>query len=694
MEALEFEKKQLKSTLQALTETRGVLKIKLQNLDNAIIDKELIVTLKYAYARQIYDIDKHIDSPYFAKLIYKDDLEDNVENLYIGKAGMFDKDGKQLVVDWRAPISTLYYDSEIGRVEYLTPEGQRRGDLSLKRQINIEDGKILNVIDGDMLTNDELLKPYLEQKTEKRLKSIVATIQQEQNKIIRAPIKNIVVQGVAGSGKTTVALHRLSYLIYQMKKFDTTADFLIIGPNRVFLKYISDILPDLETEDATQLTFEELALNVVDEKFKVSDKNHAATGAGYNKKDKTTLKYKNLLDEFLLNEEKNFLPENVNFYGIEMFDKTELYNLYCLAKKESVEDSLNNLIATLTGKFTNPNLQEDFLDKVKIESAKRGIDVPLNDLWNLKKGFEKGKPEFFKKQLKFRKVSIISIYQKFLKFIENMDEYKTLAKETLDKLKSKEVEFEDLAALIYLKQKLSQSQKYQHICHVVIDEAQDFGVLHFIAIKNLFKNCVFDLYGDLNQAIYSNCSIEKWEDIFEQFKDRQYFELKKSYRTTIEVMDCANIVASHSNLILGQPVIRHGDEVILFEAKDEKAHQKLLIQNAEELSQKFATTAIICKSEEECLKVSKVLKGAGIKHSLFDEKQKISGIIVLTIHQAKGLEFDCVILNDCSKNNFDTNKLIDMKLLYVGLTRAMHKLVLLSNGDAIDMFKEYKREEV
>ena len=307
MSELENERLHLKQVLQQLDERKQFVVDKLESVKR-MSDLDMAKTVNEIYDREYFNIKKHYSSPYFAKIIYKDDKEATDDVMYIGKVGFQDKFSNEIVVDWRAPVASLYYNSEVGRASYHSPEGVKEGELKLKRHTNIENCFLKDYTDSDSMTNDELLKPYLTVSADKRLKSIVATIQREQNEIIRAPKSNIIVQGVAGSGKTTVALHRLSYLIYQMRKFDSTSDFMIIAPNNLFLNYISQVLPELDTGNVSQLTIEELTSILVKEKFKILNKNETlrkiAEGeeAKWYLKLKTSLDYKNLLDEFWAKE--------------------------------------------------------------------------------------------------------------------------------------------------------------------------------------------------------------------------------------------------------------------------------------------------------------------------------------------------------------------------------------------------------
>lgn len=694
MSELENERLHLKQVLQQLDERKQFVVDKLESVKR-MSDLDMAKTVNEIYDREYFNIKKHYSSPYFAKIIYKDDKEATDDVMYIGKVGFQDKFSNEIVVDWRAPVASLYYNSEVGRASYHSPEGVKEGELKLKRHTNIENCFLKDYTDSDSMTNDELLKPYLTASADKRLKSIVATIQREQNEIIRAPKSNIIVQGVAGSGKTTVALHRLSYLIYQMRKFDSTSDFMIIAPNNLFLNYISQVLPELDTGNVSQLTIEELTSILVKEKFKILNKNETlrkiAEGeeAKWYLKLKTSLDYKNLLDEFWAKEEKNYIPERYTYRGIELYSRDELYNTFKGIKSGNIQTDLLKMCENVANKLKHIDYREQLLERLLERAKESDVDISLQEKWDLNRLFEKGGTSFFKKQTKTKNFSVIEIYKKFLQSLKNFDKYKELSEDSLRLLKKGEITFEDIPAFIYLASKLYLCDSFDNICNVVIDEAQDFGLFHFYVIKKLFKNAVFDLYGDMNQAIFSYSSINDWNEVSENiFKGiNSYYELIKSYRTTIEIMDIANLVGNVTNLVKSNSVIRHGDKVRAIKY-DAKCFNQQILDVVGEEAKKYSTVAVLCKSNKECERINEVLLFNGVKSKLLNEKNnQIEGVVLLTIQEAKGLEFDSVILNDVSKDNFDKNSGHDMRLLYVGLTRAMHNMIIMSKGEPTEALK-------
>ena len=697
MTEFEKEKKHLEEVKNELGASKEHYLKKLDDLDkNKGLDPDLAQSLAISYLRNIQNIERHSASPYFAKLIYKDEEEANDEELYIGKVGFADRNNSRIVIDWRAPISSLYYDSEVGKVSYVAPGGVMSGDLKLKRQIVIEDSKLKEFNDSNLLTNDELLKPYLDKSSDKRLKSIVATIQAEQNKIIRAPRSNMIVQGVAGSGKTTVALHRLSYLIYQMKKNDAAKEFLIIGPNKIFLNYISNVLPELDTGNVYQLTYEELAKEIVGEKFNILDKNitlrNLSEGikAPEYLKIKTSLEYQKLLDLYLKEIDKNLLPNSITYKGVELYSRDELYEFYKNIKTGNIKYDFEKLAEYIVGRLAIEPRGDELLSKLMKRADEAGINISLKEKWDLQKSFDKKNATLFKKQLTIGKISVLKLYKTFIETLKSVSGYEELVENTLENLNKNQVEFEDLGALIYLKQRVSENTKFKNISHVVIDEAQDLGLLHMSGMKLAFKHAVIDLYGDLNQAIYGYSSINNWQEVIKEILSMNchYEELKKSYRTTVEIMEAANLVSNSANIVKGTPVIRHGDEVYVTEYSSLN-YNSILTDYVKKEKEKYSTIAIICKNLKECAQVSQILKKNNIENTILqgNQEQGINGVVVLTVQDSKGLEFDSVIINDASENKYDKNNVVDMKLLYVAMTRAMHNMNVLSNGKVVETLK-------
>ena len=262
------EEQYLELALQQLQDQIKETNLKLERIPSMYKNERLIENLTKQYASKLIFLEKTKDKPYFARIDFQHEKDSTEEELYIGKTNITDEDNNIIVIDWRAPISTLYYDSNIGKSTYKAPEGIIKGELLLKRQYEIDNRKLISYQDVDTVSNDEILKPYLGVNANNRLKNIIATIQSEQNEIIREQLhKNIIIQGVAGSGKTTVALHRIAYLVYNNIDNIKPEEYLVIGPNKFFVNYISGVLPDLDVNNVSQLTYEEIVKDLIKEEF-------------------------------------------------------------------------------------------------------------------------------------------------------------------------------------------------------------------------------------------------------------------------------------------------------------------------------------------------------------------------------------------------------------------------------------------
>ena len=693
MEDLEYEKQKLENVESNLEDIQKGEEEILRDLPKKYGSNPiLLANLMSTSATKIANIQKIKEKPYFARIDFKEDKKSTKEKLYIGKIGVTDLDGKVVVTDWRAPVSTLYYDSNLGQVEYDAPYGKIHGELSLKRQIIIQNRKIESIFDVDSVSDDELLKPYLGASADSRLKNIVASIQGEQNEIIRKNIeKNLIVQGVAGSGKTTVALHRIAYLMYNNSEKYKANQFMVIGPNKFFINYISNVLPDLDASNAVQLTFEELASNFIGEKISYEDStkklNDIIDGRDTisNVKYKTTLEYKDLLDNYLKQIEYDIIPENgLVINDICVLSKDEILDVYKQTHGESIKQRLDIVSKRLANNIKNDDniysrvkSQMDALEfsQTDVEERRKIIKKELDMLKDLNNtGFEKQ----LKKLLDISNLKVIPIY---LNFVESVDNIPQLIRDTTIKsLKSRVIENEDIAPIMYIKLKYFGNEDYKNIKCVVVDEAQDFGVFSYYILRNVLNQANFSIFGDLAQGIYSYRAIDKWEDIQNKiFEDSEYLNLRKSYRTSIEIMGEANKISSAINLGEAKPVIREAGPVIKTKIDEKNKNEYIKNKVQEYLNNGYKSIAVVYKNQTEMAKISKLLKENNIENEIIykDQEKYNGGVCILTSYLSKGLEFDVVIVADSDESNYDSDNVLDMKLLYVAMTRALHKLELI-----------------
>ena len=661
----------------------------------------LLSNLMSITATKITNIAKIKERPYFARIDFKDDKKQNKEKIYIGKIGVLDLDGNIVITDWRAPISTLYYDSNLGRVEYIAPEGIVKGDMSLKRQIIISNNKVIDIFDVDSVSDDELLKPYLGANADNRLKNIVASIQGEQNYIIRKGIeKNIVVQGVAGSGKTTVALHRIAYLMYNNSDKYKADQFMVIGPNKFFINYISNVLPDLDAGNAVQLTIEELAKKFIDEDILFEDVTKNLSDIIDDGIEKEYLKFKNsmeyyrLLDNYLNNIEDGFIwAKGLVINNIQILSKEDIENVYKTVNGNSVSQKLEMTSKVIANRLKNNNDVYEYIknsmdmlcqDEKDVDKKRNLIKKEFDMLKDLTStGFEKQ----LKKLLNIDKVKVLKIYSDFIESLNNMDELK---KDTLQLLKKKICQNEDIAALLYIKYYLFGNEKFKKYRQVVVDEAQDFGKFTFYMLKLLISNATFSVFGDVTQGIYSYKSIDDFNEILEDvFKEAEYIKLKKSYRTSIEIMNEANKISKEIGLDEALPVIRSAGPVIKSKVNKLDKENYIINQVKKYKEAGFKSIAIIYKNQKELVNMNKKLKENNIESEIIykDQEKYDGGICLLTSYLSKGLEFDVVIIADAQDDIYKYNNKLDMKLLYVSMTRALHKLELVYENNICRFLK-------
>ena len=669
-------------------------------------DAFLVEGLMSTQATKLRKLELSEKKPYFGRIDFLSDGSNNVAKIYIGKTTIHGKNDEIVTTDWRTPICSLYYEGDLGRVSYEAPYGLVHGDLKLKRQIIIEDGELVDVLDTSLVSNDELLQPYLNVNADNKMKTIIASIQKEQNEIIRRPIsENIIVQGVAGSGKTSVALHRIAYLVFNLEKKINSSQFLVIGPNQYFLNYISSILPELETEPVEQQTYMNLINELTNEKLTLDTQNtlfnQTKEKEEYKKIQafKTSLGYKKALDYFMqdylskgivlegfkIDGEEIYSADEIKrilFSGINSFPNFESACRYFVANFRNHTDEIYSKLNQKYREIYTSNLPKD--DPVRKEAVAKSI--ALNNL--VKNDGVKLLRNYFKKL----QLGPLNTYKLF---IANLGSYTSeltdtellkLQKSTLQTLKKRKVTFEDLPSLLHINNLLCGcNQKYNHI---VIDEAQDYGLFHFDALKETFPNSTFSIYGDLAQSIYSYRGIKDWESVASEIfgNNCSILNLNKSYRTTIEITNNANKVLRQMDLTEAEPVIRHGGE-ISFEDFAKSDDYKIAKIN-DWLNKGYQTIAIICKTDKEAENTYNSLSkyGIDITHIKASDADYNGGVFVLTSALSKGLEFDAVIINDASNKVYDENNMDDMHLLYVAETRSLHELDVLYDKTLCPVF--------
>jgi DNA helicase II / ATP-dependent DNA helicase PcrA len=678
--------------------------------------------------------------PYFARIDFREYRKEK-ESFYIGKFGLGDsKTGDEVVIDWRAPIADLYYSGTQGEAYYRAPVGVINGELSLKRKFLIKNEELADAFDegiNEIILNnagqegnaliDEFLRINLEESISSKLKEVVATIQKEQNDIIRAD-KNgaLIVQGSAGSGKTTVALHRLAYLLYKYKEKLSGDDILVIAPNKLFLDYISEVLPNLGVDKVKQKTFEEICLEILNIKGKVFTKDKKLSAVLETKdaenikyitgssKLKGTMTFKAFMDRYVRYLEiKDIAVSDITVEGYVLFESKEIKRLY---GKDMIQLPINKrkdeikryFLLKINEKIHNILDKIDFSFEYMIARAKKTMEegpdrrrrlVELYDERDNKKEYIKKKSreafneyfeswkeihteklylELFNNTEIFNEVSGGKVPEKLLAYIVaelNSNDHKGI------------IDSDDLAAMLYLKFKIEGVPDKHKFQHIVVDEAQDYSPFQIYLLRSLVGNNSLTIVGDIGQGIYYYKGIDDWakviKDVFEG--DALYTPLTQSYRSTVEIIEFANKVLSkqHNSLKPAMPVLRHGKapKVIEFNGKEEFANKvDNLVEEVGRMDKK--SIAVIGRTYEECKVIKDIMKKYS-KYSwdIIKDTDKTLNLekIIIPSYMTKGLEFDCSIIFNCNAENYKENEL-DKKLLYVSLTRALHLQYIFYNG--------------
>ncbi len=692
---LESEKKYLDFSLKKFESIENFTRKRLTLLPTMYKEDPFqLADLIYRHEKKLDLIKKLYDKPYFARIDFVD--QNNIyEKCYIGKIGLADEENKIITVDWRAPIASMYYDSNIGNASYDSPSGVINGTLQMKRQFNIENGKILSFQDVDDASNDEMLKPYLNASADNRLKNIVSTIQEEQNNIIRESInKNIIVQGVAGSGKTTVALHRIAYLVYNNIDKYKPEQYLVIGPNKFFINYISGVLPDLDVSDAKQLTYFEIVCKLLNENLELLSDDKKLADAVNNKdmsndKFRNSLEYKNIIDDFINDYIKNIIPPvNFSYKGYDILSNLVVEKLFEEAESDSEILSVKmDKFYSRFARFINEKNARILYTARNYYYNNIDLDPSKKNLNSFEKEIKNKCNTSIRNYMKKAKPNILTLYISFLETLRDSNE--TYYKKVITNIRRKKVEFEDLAALMYFYYRFYGCSNFSDFKHTVIDEAQDLGVFNFYALRKIMPKSTFSIFGDISQSIYSYRSMNNWNEIVDlNYENINVKYLEKSYRTTIEIMQEANYITRHLQLTEAKPVLRHGVDV-KYTKTNNKYDDITNILN-EYVKKEYKSIAIICKDENESNEVYDYIFKTGIILSLITDNnvEYNGGICVITSYLAKGLEFDGVIISDASSNVYLEDRKIDLKLLYVAMTRALHELTLCYSSNLLSIFKK------
>lgn len=663
--------------------TKNIVEARKQFLEEYKEDEDEIATYfdheSYVKEEAYRTIDKRLmeftklkEVPYFGKVTFKED-EDVPDDIYIGRYGLtLEGDFEPLIVDWRAPIAALFYKGSLGEATYNPPAGEIKADILSRKQIVIKKSELQGVFDSALDVKDEILQMVLTKNSSDKLKDIVMTIQKEQDEIIRCDRKKVVVvNGVAGSGKTTIALHRVSYLLYNFRK-ELGDKVLIFGPNDIFMDYIAQVLPTLGESNINQTTFENFArkeLGLEYENVKsfgkyIEDAMNGNIEALEEYKYKSSSRFLNLLNEKLKDINENYFKiQSVKFKGEEIVgvdEIKELFDVYysnmpLFRRSEKIRRILTSKIKDKRDEAVY-KLNQEIKAKMD-EISEEDKEIESNNLEYLRR---LGIREIIREVINSRKE-----LDAWLKFSPILDIYKDITG-------TEKLGYMDLAAILYLSVKLEGLKVKNEIKHIVIDEAQDYSAIQFEIIKEITGCKSYTIVGDSNQRLIETDEEPAMLNLDEIFDDLNVeiknFDLNKSYRSTQEIMEYANKFLKEDKIV---PLVRHGEPIIEEEVdSDEELIETILpiIEDYEE--EGYENIAIIFKDKKDLQTIAPIIKEKIAIQSLnSDDLFYKGGKVLIPAYLAKGLEFDGVIVIE--------NGEVEPLVKYIMCTRALHRLSVI-----------------
>ena len=607
-----------------------------------------LMSKKGSYFKKLYKIQ---NNPYFGSIIFESD-DAREENIYIGITYVSDN-MNYLVHDWRSPIASLFYDYEVGKASYLAPSGLINGNLKRKRQYKIENGKFVHIFDNSINIDDELLQEVLASSSSSKMKNIVNTIQMEQNKIIRnTSDKNLVVQGIAGSGKTSVALHRIAFLLYKIKNL-TSSNVLIFSPNRIFSEYISNVLPELGEENTLETTFHKfLESNIYEYKEIESFTDFISRYYKYNVDNVDLVIYKQS-DEIIndINLYVDYLVNKAMFVKEVVIDKYVTYD---------VED-LNYMLKDRYSKF--PLFERINAISIKIsENEYRGNKTKAKSI----------------RRLLLEALNIDCDYKKiYMDFYRsNFCTFSNLSDSGIvNFVNKKKLNYEDACLFAYMKGLLNGFDYNVNILQVVVDEAQDYTKLQYIILSKIFKKASFTILGDVNQTINPYYKYNSLEEICEIFNVKsRYLELTKTYRSSENIINYINNILGLNYVV----AIRKGDNKEVISRCENDNLKEMLLADINYLKNIGKSIAIITKNDSEAEYLYELLSNEvmGLELLSSNSYNFKRDLVIVPSYVAKGLEFDSVIVYTKPNNRYKEN---EKYLFYVACSRAQHQLIVYNN---------------
>jgi DNA helicase II / ATP-dependent DNA helicase PcrA len=683
--------------------------------------------------KQLQTLSRLRFSPYFGRVDFKEDGEEQSEKIYLGIASLMDDNEENfLIYDWRAPISGLYYDSSPGQAQYRTETDTIEGTMELKRQFVIKGGKIKAMFETGVTIGDEMLQEVLGNNADTQMKTIVATIQKEQNQIIRNDSSSLlVVQGVAGSGKTSAAMQRVAYLLYRYRNIIKSENIMLFSPNPLFNSYVATVLPELGEENMQQATFQEYLSTRFGGNYELEDAFEQMEYLLKAKKDaeydtriesirfKSSLELKYLLDNYADRLSKETLPfKNLGFKKRVIISKKDISAYYDsldmsismpnriqLVKEWLIKELRKKSKAEQSQEWVEKEIQflekEDYLEAYKQSQQMQGAsDDTFNDYereqrWLSEMVVKKLFKPLFNAVKKLKFVDIRTIYINFFKESHPSDtilpeNWAHSCSKTIGNLENRYIAYEDATPFLYLQDLIEGRKSNTSIRHVFIDEAQDYTPFQFAYIKMLFPYSKMTLLGDINQAIYSGPTgaptILAESEL--DFGDKESYRLTKTYRSTRQIVEFTRQLIEGGDLI--EPFNRTGPKPVVVKIDERSKHAGKTNELIAEIQQAgHKNIAIICKTAKESKAAFKSIKQEHDARLI--EKGTLtfeSGVNVVPTYLAKGIEFDAVIIYDSSAYTREAER----KLLYTACTRAMHELFILSPGSFCPLIENVDKD--
>lgn len=662
----------------------------------------------------VHKLEKILPSPYFGRIDFHENSVTQKEQIYIGIAALTDKKtGEMLIYDWRAPISSMFYDVQLGVAEYTCPEGIIYGEILLKRQYKIIEGELLYMFDSNLQIGDDVLQEMLSKNTDDKMKSIVTTIQREQNQIIRdGQHKLLIVQGSTGSGKTSIALQRVAYLLYKHRETINADHIVIFSPNQLFNDYISDVLPELGEENMLQTTFQEYAEKTLPSLISFEDKYDQMEYLYSAKKDS---EYNTRLQNIKFKASSVFLHMLQNY--IRYLEKGEItfkdisYRKKVLISKEELSVLFNETFSNLPLchrfdemvkkiKAVTKSFQKEQIkivkEKLLLNPKYIGTDEEISKYSRaiVKKRLMSLKEEIDLWKFTYAYESYCRLFQDqhlFIHLSKDMKvphEWEKIIHQTNMAIEKNDLFYEDVAPFIFLKGAFEGFQFKSTIRHCIIDEGQDYTTFHFEIFRQLFPRSNFTILGDLNQSIQAETTSAHYQSIINSLNADKatLIQLTKSYRSTREIVDFSKELLVESEGIAS--INRPGSKPQVIKVEQEQLIPEAIMKDIVTMkSEGYQSIAIICKtakmSEEVYQNLNEKLNLHLIKKA---DKVFMKGIVVIPSYLAKGLEFDAVFIYDAGKDEYGHEG--ERKLLYTSCTRALHQLRIYYSGEITPFIKD------